>query len=41
MGLSSSGDEWNVRSDQALAGTASMKEVDDLLLQNATVEGIA
>ena len=22
MGLSSSGDEWNVRSDQALAGTA-------------------
>ena len=41
MGLVSSGDEWNIRSDDALQGTPCEKEVDDLLLQNETYEGLA
>ena len=41
MGLVSSGDEWNIRSDDALQGTPCEKEVHDLLLQNETYDGLA
>ena len=41
MGMSSAGDEWNIRSDAALCGTPSMEEVDDLLLQNESLAGLA
>ena len=40
MGCASSGDELNIRSDAALAGSAAMKEVDDLLLQSSSISGL-
>ena len=40
MGCASSGDKWNILSDAALAGTTTMKEVDDLL-QSSSIDGLA
>lgn len=41
MGFSCSGDFWNILSDEALTGSAALKEVDDILLQSSSISGLA